>query len=77
MMSYCDYLISVVYRASETMASKDISSKTNGLILTKLGSYDALWPSINIVQMVLVHFISRSHRLKIDFQDENFKNILL
>ena len=29
-------------------------------------------PSLLIVQMVLVCCISRSHRLKIDFQDENF-----
>ena len=27
--------------------------------------------------MVLVHCISRSHRLKIDFQDENFEKIFL
>ena len=26
--------------------------------------------------MVLVHCISRSHRLKIDFQDENLKNLI-
>ena len=36
-----------------------------------------IWPSLKIVQMVQVHCISRSHRLKIDFQDENFKNLLL
>ena len=36
-----------------------------------------IWPSFKIVQMVLVHCISRSHILKIDFQDENFKNLLL
>ena len=28
-----------------------------------------------IVQMILVHCISRSHNLKIDFQDENIKKI--
>ena len=36
-----------------------------------------IWPSLKIVQMVMVHCISRSHRLKIDFQDETFKNLLL
>ena len=36
-----------------------------------------IWPSLKIVQMVPVHCISRSHGLKIDFQDENFKNHLL
>ena len=36
-----------------------------------------IWSSFKIVQMVSVHCISRSHRLKIDFQDENFKNRFL
>ena len=36
-----------------------------------------IWPSLIILQMILVHCISRSHRLKIDFQDENFKNLLV
>ena len=36
-----------------------------------------IWPSLKIVQMVLVHCISRSHRIEIDFQDENFKNLLI
>ena len=31
---------------------------------------------LTIVQMVLVLCISRSDRLKIDFQDENFKDLL-
>ena len=34
-------------------------------------------PSSIIVQMVPVHCIARSHRLKIDFLDENFKNLLV
>ena len=36
-----------------------------------------IWHSLIIVQMVLVRCIPRSHRLKIDFQDENFKNFLV
>ena len=34
-------------------------------------------PSLIIVQMILVHCISRSHKLKIDFQYENFKIVLV
>ena len=36
-----------------------------------------IWPSLIIVQLVLVHNISRSHSLKIDFRDKNFKNLLV
>ena len=36
-----------------------------------------IWPSLILVQTVSVRCISRSHRLKIDFQDENFKNLLV
>ena len=32
-----------------------------------------IWPSLKFVQMVPIHCISRSHRLKIDFQDEKLK----
>ena len=35
-----------------------------------------LWPSLIIILMVLVRGISRPHRLKINFQDENFKIFL-
>ena len=35
-----------------------------------------MWPSLIIIQMVPVRCISRSHRLKIDFQEENFKKNL-
>ena len=48
--------------ASSTIVSKGISSYTSGWILTKLsrnGPY------------IAVHCIFRSHRLMIDFQDEN------
>ena len=46
---------------SSTIASKD---NLTGMIL--------IWPSLIIVQMVLVLCIFRSHRLKIDFQNETF-----
>ena len=36
-----------------------------------------IWPYLIIVQMVPVHCISRSHRLKIDFQDGIFNNLLV
>ena len=36
-----------------------------------------IWPSAMFVQMVLVCCIFRSHRLQIDFWDENFKKNLL
>ena len=35
-----------------------------------------VWPSLIIVQMVPVSCISRSHKLKIDFQDEKLKKKL-
>ena len=34
-------------------------------------------PSLIIVQMVMVRCISRSNWLKIDFRDENFKNLFV
>ena len=73
MVSYCDHWMSVVVsgRPSSTIASKDISSLNTGLILI------LLLPSFIIVRMVPVHCISRSPRLKIDFRDEIFKNLLV
>ena len=40
--------------------------------LTIFGRNDPIWSSLIIVQMVPVHCISRSLRLKIDFQDEDY-----
>ena len=45
--------------------------------LPNLAEMILTWPSLIIIQMVMVCFISRSHRLKIDFRDENFKNLLV
>ena len=35
-----------------------------------------IWPSLLFIQMVMVHCISRSHRLKINVRDENFEIFL-
>ena len=59
----------VVRRASSTIASKDISSKTTGWNLTKLcmnDPYMALFINCS-------NSISRSHRLKIDLHDAKIK----
>ena len=48
-------------KKSSTIASKD---NLTGMILIS--------PSLIIVQMVLVRCIFKSHRLKIDFQNETF-----
>ena len=45
------------------------------LDFTNLTGMILIWPSVIIVQMVKVHCISRSHRLKIDFRDETFTNL--
>ena len=50
--------------------------KSTGWILIKLGRNDPYMVLFKIVQMVPVHCISRSYRIKIDFYDENFKNLL-
>ena len=63
MVSYCDRWMSVVRRASSTIASKDISL-TTGWIFPKLGRNDPHMALFRIVQMVWVHCISRSNRLK-------------
>ena len=36
-----------------------------------------IYPSLIIVQIVPIRCVSKSHRLKIDFQDENYKNLFL
>ena len=77
MVSYCDRWMSVVRRPWSTITSNDFSSETTCSILTKLGRNDPYIILFKIVQIVLVHCTSRSHRLKKDFQDENFKKILL
>ena len=54
-----------------------LSKATSSLFPIKLGRNDLLWPSLITVQMVPVRCISRSHRLKVDFRDENFKSLLV
>ena len=41
--------------------------------LTNLAGLFLIWPSLKIIQMVPVFCITRSHRLKLDFRDENLK----
>ena len=45
--------------------------------LPNLADLILIRPSLIIVYMFQVRCISRSHRLKIDFHDENFKNLLV
>ena len=47
------------------------------IILTNFGRNDPYTTLFKIVQIVTVHCISRSHELKIDFQDENLKHLLV
>ena len=41
--------------------------------LPNLAGIILIYPSLIIVQIVPIRCVSRSHRLKIDFQDENYK----
>ena len=77
MVSYCDRWMCVV-RRQQLLQRTSFSSLRTGWILTKLGRNDPYMALFKkIVQMVPVHCISRSHRLKIDFQDENLKESCL
>ena len=82
MLSYCDSWMSVVRLASCVMCRQQLIQRTSfpkllGGFLPNLAEMILTWPSLIIVQMVLVQYISRSHRLKIGFQDENLKNLHL
>ena len=50
--------------------------KLLAVIYPNLAGMILMWPFLIIVQMVPVRCISRSHRLKIDFRDENLKIFL-
>ena len=73
-MSYCDRLMSVVrVRRQQKIASKEIYSETIGSVLTNFDRNDpymALFKNCSLYKLVPVHCISRSQRLKIDFQDQ-------
>ena len=45
--------------------------------LPNLAGMILIYPSLIIVQIVPIRCVSKSHRLKIDFQDENYKNLFL
>ena len=70
MVSYCDCWMSAVSRQQLLQRT---SPKLLAGFLPNLAAMIIIWPSIIIVQMVMVRCISRSHRLKIDFRDENSK----
>ena len=72
-MSYCDRWMSVVnnYFKGHLNEWLDLDQTWQEWSL-----YGPLYIVI-IVQMVPVRCISRSYRLKIDFRDENFKNLLV
>ena len=66
----------IVWCPLSTIASKDNSDANAGWILTKLAIMILIWPNLIIIQKVSVHCITRSNELKIDFLNENFKNVL-
>ena len=55
------------------MCRQQLLQKTSPKLLAGLNGMILIWPSLKIVQMVPILCISRSHRLKIDFKDDNFK----
>ena len=71
MVSYCDHWMSVVRR--QLLLQWTSPPKRLAGFLPNMVEIILIWPSLKTVQMILVHCISRSHRLKIDLQDENFK----
>ena len=68
---------SVVRRASSVV--NNFFQRTSPKLLTgfipNLEEMILIWPSLIIVQMIMVRCISRSHRLNVDFKEENFKNL--
>ena len=80
MVNYCDFWMSVVTRVScviKQLLERPSTPKLFSGFRPNLAGMILIWPSLIIVLMVLVCYISRSPRLKIDFQEENFKNLLV
>ena len=76
MVSYCDVAcVSCDVRRQQLL--QRTSPNPQAGFLPNSAEMILIWPSLIIVQMVLVRCISRSHRLKINFQDENFKSLLV
>ena len=67
-MSYCDRWMSVARR--QQLLQRTSPPKQSAGFLPNLEGMILTWPSLTIVQMVMVHCISRSHRLIIDFRDK-------
>ena len=57
----------VMCRPSSTIAQRTSPIKILGGLLPNLTGMILIWPSLIIVQMVMVHCIAMSHRLNIDF----------
>ena len=62
----------IVRRGSSVVNNCFITPKLLAGLLPNLTDIILMWPSVIIVEMVMVRSISRSQRLKIDFRDENF-----
>ena len=81
MVSYCDRWMPVVRCEACFVRHKQLLQRTSppkllAGFLPNLAGMILIWPSLIIVQMVLVCCISRSHRLKIDFRDKTLKIFL-
>ena len=72
-VSNCDQWMCVVIVNN---CFKRTSLKLLAGVCPNLAGMSLIWPYLIIVQMVLVRCISRSHRPRIDFRDENLKIIL-
>ena len=75
MVSYYDHLASYVACCQQSLQRTSPPKLLAGF--TNLTGMILIWPSVIIVQMVKVHCISRSHRLKIDVRDETFTDLLV
>ena len=78
MVSICDYWMSVIHRVSSIVNNCFKGHLLNIWLffLLNLAGIILIWLSFIIVQMVIVHFISRSPRLKIDFEMKTLKIFL-
>ena len=80
MVSYCDHWMSLVRRPSSTVRRQQLLQRTSPNVLAgflpNLAGMILIWSSLILVQMVMVRCISRSHRLKKDFEMKTLKIFL-
>ena len=80
-VGFCDQCSSGVHPSVHPLLTIDLNDIPPKALVKFWNNFTQMilgWPSTKTVyQMVLVHCISRSQRLNIDFQDENFKNLLV